>query len=216
MIIIDKGTKIITYHKMERKEDNEDTVTTIKFESSISVNPEFIKKEPALVYQDTPREDYGHGGSDINLDQIKTELSVEDITIGQKGDYLAGFQYFNSYVDNIKVQHFAKGNQSSEHVDDALLDSFKNEVKEEPNRENTHDTFDDSKLNECSLKIEIEEDEIKLKPHEEKEMNEKDFPQEDTLEIIKTTEVHSSNKEQHTSDTAKEKTFKCEICDICD
>uniref|UniRef100_A0A6P7GXY8 Uncharacterized protein LOC114347848 n=1 Tax=Diabrotica virgifera virgifera TaxID=50390 RepID=A0A6P7GXY8_DIAVI len=155
---------------MERKEDNKDTVhntvTNIKFES-IFVNPDFIKNEPAPVYQDTHSKDYGHGGSDINLDQIKTELSVEDMAFEQNGDDIAGFQYFNSYVDNIKVEYIAKGNQSSEH------DSFKNEVKEEPDRESTHYTFDDSNLNKYSLKIEIEENEIKLKPHEEKEMNEK-------------------------------------------
>uniref|UniRef100_A0A6P7H4Y3 Uncharacterized protein LOC114347061 n=1 Tax=Diabrotica virgifera virgifera TaxID=50390 RepID=A0A6P7H4Y3_DIAVI len=58
-------------------------------------------------------------------------------------------------------------------VDDALLDSLKTEIKEEPDRESTQDTFDDSDLNEYSLKIEIEENETKFMPYEEKQMNEK-------------------------------------------
>ncbi|XP_072399388.1 uncharacterized protein [Diabrotica undecimpunctata] len=296
---------------MERKEENEDTVTNIKFENSIFDKCEFIKKEPAPVYQDTYIEDYGHGGSEISLDQIKTEKSGENMTLEQKEDDLVGFQYSNSDFDNLKQEHSNKGSQSSDHdsfkneikeepnrecthdaLDDSELneyslkieieedevklmpyeekqtnekDSFKNEIKEEPNRECTHDALDDSELNEYSLKIEIEEDEVKLMPYEEKQTNEKDsfkneikeepnrecthdalddselneyslkieieedevklMPYEEkqtiekdiaqkkeTLEIIKKIEVHSSNKEQHTSRPAEEKTLKCQIC----
>uniref|UniRef100_A0A6P7H644 Uncharacterized protein LOC114346643 isoform X2 n=1 Tax=Diabrotica virgifera virgifera TaxID=50390 RepID=A0A6P7H644_DIAVI len=151
---------------MDRKEENEDTVTKIKFENIIFVKPEFIKNEPAPVDQNTHSEDCGHGGSNISLEQIKTELSVEDMAFEQKGGDLAGFQYFNSDVDNIKLEYTAKGSQNSEH------DSFKTEIKEEPDKESTHNTFDDSDLNEYSLKIEIEENEIKCMPYEEKQMNE--------------------------------------------
>ncbi|XP_072388090.1 uncharacterized protein [Diabrotica undecimpunctata] len=178
---------------MERKEENEDTVTNLGFENRIFVNPEPIKKEPAPVYQDNYIEDYGYGGMTGTFQQNEDDLS--------------GFQYFNSDVDIKLVEHAAKRSQSSEH------DSFKNEIKEEPNRESAHDKFDDPDLNEYSLKIEIEEDEIKLMPYEEKQTNEKDFPQEkDTWEIMKTIDIHSSNKEQHVSHPAEEKSLKCEIC----
>ncbi|XP_050514105.1 zinc finger protein 813-like isoform X5 [Diabrotica virgifera virgifera] len=242
---------------MERKEGNEDTVTNIKVENSIFVKPEFIKKEPAPVYLDTYIEDHRQAVSDISLDQIKTELSVESITFEQNQDDLAQFQYFNSDVDNIKLGPRDKGSQSSQHdsfkteikeelnrestrdtFDDSDLNeyslkidveeekklmpygeeqtnekhNFKNEIKEGPNRESTRDTFDDSDLNEYSLKIEIEE-EKKLMPYGEERTNEKDSLQEKgTLEIMKTIEVHSANKEQHTSQTAEEKTLNCEIC----
>ncbi|CAG9828143.1 unnamed protein product [Diabrotica balteata] len=62
----------------------------------------------------------------------------------------------------------------SNKVNDDLLDTFKNDIKDESNRESTHDTFDDSDLNEYSLKIEIKEDEIKLIPYEEIQTKEKD------------------------------------------
>ncbi|XP_028146506.2 zinc finger protein 69-like isoform X3 [Diabrotica virgifera virgifera] len=187
---------------MERNEGNEDTVINIKVENRVVVKPEFIKNEPVPVYLNKYVDDYWHGGSDIRLDQIKTELSDE-----QNQDDLAQFQYLNSDVDNIKPEHTAKGSQSSQD------DGFKIEIKEEPNRESIHDTFDDPDCNKHSLKLEIEESEIKLMPYEEKQTNETDFLQEtDTLEIMKTIEVHSSNKEQHTNHTAEEKTLKCEIC----
>ncbi|XP_072391875.1 uncharacterized protein [Diabrotica undecimpunctata] len=197
---------------MERKEHNEDTVKSIKFENSIFVNPEFLKKEPDPVYQDTYIKDYGLGDSDVSLGHIKTELTVEDMTfdLDQNQDDL-GLQYSNSDVDNIKLEHTAKGSRSSEH------DTFKNEIKEESNRESTHDTFDDSDLNEYSLKIEIKEDENKFMPYEEKQTKEKDFSRgKDTLESMKTIDLHSSNKEQHTSHTAEGKTLKCEFCVLLD
>uniref|UniRef100_A0A6P7HD90 Uncharacterized protein LOC114347211 n=1 Tax=Diabrotica virgifera virgifera TaxID=50390 RepID=A0A6P7HD90_DIAVI len=127
----------ISINKME----SEDIVTNIEVENSTVVKPEFIKKEPTLVYLDTYIKDHG--------------VSEDD---------LAQFQYFNSDV-NIKPEPTATGSHSCEH------DSFKNEIEEEPNRESICDTLDDSYLNEYSLKIEIEEQEIKFRPHEEKQTN---------------------------------------------
>uniref|UniRef100_A0A6P7FBU2 Zinc finger protein 227-like isoform X1 n=1 Tax=Diabrotica virgifera virgifera TaxID=50390 RepID=A0A6P7FBU2_DIAVI len=192
-------------NKQIRKEESEDTVTNIKGENSTVVKPEFIKEEPTPVYLETYIEDHGHGVSDISFNQIKTELSVEDIHVKNQ-DGLAQFQYFNSDV-NIKPEPTAKESQSIEH------DSFKNDIKREPNRESICDTLDDSDLNKYSLKIEIEEDKKKFMPYGKEQTNKKDFPQEkDALEIMNAIQVHSSNKEQHTSHTTKEKTLKCEIC----
>uniref|UniRef100_A0A6P7GYA2 Uncharacterized protein LOC114347968 n=1 Tax=Diabrotica virgifera virgifera TaxID=50390 RepID=A0A6P7GYA2_DIAVI len=139
-------------NNMERKEENEYTVKNIKVEvveNSIVAKPEYVK-------------DYGDGDCDISLGQIKTEISVEDMPFEQNQDGLELFQHFNSDVHNIKLEPTAKGSQSSEH------DSFKNEIKEESNRESIYETFDDLGLNEYSLKIEIE-DEKKLMPYGEEQ-----------------------------------------------
>uniref|UniRef100_A0A6P7GZZ0 Uncharacterized protein LOC114348578 n=1 Tax=Diabrotica virgifera virgifera TaxID=50390 RepID=A0A6P7GZZ0_DIAVI len=144
--------------------EGKDTVTNIKFENSIVVKLEFIKKEPTPVV-DTYIEDHRRGVSDISLDQIKTDLSLEYKTFEQNQHDLIQFPYFNSDI-NIKPEPTAKGSRSSAH------DSFKNEIEEEPDRESTCDTLDDSDLNEYSLKIEIEEEEIKFMPYEEKQTDE--------------------------------------------
>ncbi|CAG9833370.1 unnamed protein product [Diabrotica balteata] len=47
-------------------------------------------------------------------------------------------------------------------LDDALLDRFKGEIKEESNLESTDDTFDRSALKEFPIKTEIEQDGNKL------------------------------------------------------
>uniref|UniRef100_A0A6P7G561 Uncharacterized protein LOC114333864 isoform X2 n=1 Tax=Diabrotica virgifera virgifera TaxID=50390 RepID=A0A6P7G561_DIAVI len=75
----------------------------------------------------------------------------------------------------------------SNEVNDTLLDSFKNEIKKEPNRENTNDIlFDNPDLIDLSLlKTEIEEDEKKLTLFEEEQTNEMGLPQEkETAEIM--------------------------------
>ncbi|XP_050517711.1 uncharacterized protein LOC126892254 isoform X5 [Diabrotica virgifera virgifera] len=148
-------------NNMERKQENEDTVKNIKVENSIVVKPEYVGPHV---------QDYGHGGWDIHLDQIKTEISVEDMTFEQNQDDLEQFQHLNRDVDNIKLEHTAKGSQSSER------DSFKNEIKEESDTESIHDTLDDSGLNEYSSKIEI--DETKLMPYGEQTHKEDSFKKE--------------------------------------
>ncbi|XP_050510098.1 zinc finger protein 429-like [Diabrotica virgifera virgifera] len=91
-------------------------------------------------------------------------------------------------------------------VNNALLDSCKIEIKEEPKRESIHDTCGYEDLKKTPMKIEIGQD-------EHTQTNEKGFPQEvNTLEIIKTIHVHSNDKKQPMNRPAEGKTLKCEIC----
>ncbi|XP_050517718.1 zinc finger protein 45-like isoform X2 [Diabrotica virgifera virgifera] len=204
---------------MERKEKIEDTVTNIKDENTIFVKPEFIKVEPAPGYLDPYIEDQWQGDSDISLNQIKTELLMEDMTFEQHQGDLAQFQYCNSDVDNIKLEHTAKGSQSSEY------DSFTNEIKEDFNRESICDAFDDSGLNEYSLKIEIE-DEKKLMPYGEKQTHKEGYLQDgNKVPVMEKLIEDSSYKGNDTSGETESKTsrknmiamtgkrpYKCEIC----
>ncbi|XP_050509985.1 zinc finger protein 233-like isoform X2 [Diabrotica virgifera virgifera] len=103
-------------------------------------------------------------------------------------------------------------------VNEAVLNSFKLEIKEEqePKRETIQgDTFDyvDLKNINIPMKIEIGQDEHKLLSLEQKQTIEKGFPQEEnTLESRKTIDIHSWNERQPMSQPAEGKSFKCEIC----
>ncbi|XP_050508221.1 zinc finger protein 880-like isoform X3 [Diabrotica virgifera virgifera] len=104
----------------------------------------------------------------------------------------------------------------SNEVNDTLLDNFKNEMKEEPNRENTNDIFDNSDLIPFSLlKTEIEEDENKLKLFEEKQTNEMGLPQEkETAEIMNRPmrRPKASNLKNHMKLNTEKKPHKCDVC----
>ncbi|XP_050503132.1 uncharacterized protein LOC114344528 isoform X2 [Diabrotica virgifera virgifera] len=103
--------------------------------------------------------------------------------------------------DNCEIEIF------SNDLDDALLESFKNEIKEEHLSDNTHSKFDHSHLNQFSLKTKIEvENNL---PFEEKQTNEKGFPQDnDTLEMTETIDIHLCNKQKTVSRSFEEKTIK--------
>ncbi|XP_050509929.1 uncharacterized protein LOC126886860 isoform X4 [Diabrotica virgifera virgifera] len=94
-------------------------------------------------------------------------------------------------------------------VNDALLDGFKIEFKQEPKIEATHDTFEvaDADLKKIPIKTEIGQDEHELRSLEERQTNKIEFPQEThTLEIMKMKTIHV-----HSSHTGG-KPHKCEIC----
>ncbi|XP_050508058.1 zinc finger protein 85-like [Diabrotica virgifera virgifera] len=106
-----------------------------------------------------------------------------------------------------------------------LLDTFKIEIKEEPKTEPAYHTFVDLDLNKFPLKTEVEQDEYKFSPLEEKPTkNEESYPQEENkIKIMET--LHSSHKRKYTRQDAEGKSvnknikiqtrqerYKCEIC----
>uniref|UniRef100_A0A6P7H1Z5 Zinc finger protein 570-like n=1 Tax=Diabrotica virgifera virgifera TaxID=50390 RepID=A0A6P7H1Z5_DIAVI len=105
---------------------------------------------------------------------------------------------------------------------DALFDTFKIEINEEPQRESTKDAFD-FVLKEDLIKIEKYEDTLL----EKRETNENSYLQnENKMEIVETpTTEHSSYERNYVSSQVEEKTlnqnmkveigqssYKCEIC----
>ncbi|XP_050518264.1 zinc finger protein 227-like isoform X2 [Diabrotica virgifera virgifera] len=111
-------------------------------------------------------------------------------------------------------------------LDDALLDGFKCEIKQESNTQSTCDTYDCIDLKEYSTHTEIYQGINKLNPSEENQKTEKGFAQEENnTKIMETFCEHSSHKEHCWSQQAEEKTvhqnittqtgkgtYSCEIC----
>ncbi|XP_072392936.1 uncharacterized protein [Diabrotica undecimpunctata] len=111
-------------------------------------------------------------------------------------------------------------------LDDALLEGFKCEIKEESNRQSTHDIYDYLDLKEYPTNTEVHQDRNKLNQFEENQKTEKGFTQEENkMKIMETFCEHSSHKEHYTSRHAEGKPvnknikvqtrqgpYKCEIC----
>ncbi|XP_050517390.1 zinc finger protein 98-like isoform X8 [Diabrotica virgifera virgifera] len=104
-------------------------------------------------------------------------------------------------------------------LDDALLGGFQYEIKEESNRQSSHDTHDYLDLKECLIKTEVEQ-------YEERQKTEEGYPQdEDKTEIMEKLIENSSCTGNDTSrhDEGKrlnqtmelatgQRRFKCEVC----
>ncbi|CAH1281515.1 unnamed protein product [Diabrotica balteata] len=110
-------------------------------------------------------------------------------------------------------------------LDDALLDGFKREIQEESNRQSTHDTYNSLDLKKYTITTEIEQHGNNFKPFEDDKKSEKDYLQENKMEIMETLRGHSSHEENYVNLHAKRKSlnknmkivirkrlYKCEIC----
>ncbi|XP_072390772.1 uncharacterized protein [Diabrotica undecimpunctata] len=111
-------------------------------------------------------------------------------------------------------------------LDDAILDSFKSEIKEEFNKESIPDTYDYLVLKTYTRSSETVHDESRLKMYEENQKTEKGCPQEENkMEIMETLTEHSSHEGNYMSQHAEGKTlneimkvrteqrpYKCDIC----
>uniref|UniRef100_A0A6P7GRQ2 Zinc finger protein 28-like n=1 Tax=Diabrotica virgifera virgifera TaxID=50390 RepID=A0A6P7GRQ2_DIAVI len=113
------------------------------------------------------------------------------------------------------------------HLDYVHLDGVKCEIKEESNRQSTHDDpyYDPLDLKKFSINTEIEQHANKLNPFEENQRTEKDNLQKNKVELIDTITENSSPEENHMNPHAEGETltknikvvtekrpFKCEIC----
>ncbi|XP_072398574.1 uncharacterized protein [Diabrotica undecimpunctata] len=80
---------------------------------------------------------------------------------------------------------------------DALFDTFKFEIKEEPKRESTNDEFDYLVFKQNPIKTEIEQDEYKLTLFEEKRRNEKKQECTSQTKMMPHSQVPFSNLEKN-------------------
>ncbi|XP_072389811.1 uncharacterized protein [Diabrotica undecimpunctata] len=103
---------------------------------------------------------------------------------------------------------------------DAPLNTFKIEIKEEPETENVNDSFDYLDLKEYPIKTEIKQDEDLHTPFEEKSMIERSFLWQDTRidpgNIFRDNVTCNGNLNQYltvsTDVNTGQKPFLCEIC----
>uniref|UniRef100_A0A6P7F8V0 Uncharacterized protein LOC114325934 n=1 Tax=Diabrotica virgifera virgifera TaxID=50390 RepID=A0A6P7F8V0_DIAVI len=111
------------------------------------------------------------------------------------------------------------------HLNDALLDEFKCEIQEESNWESTHDKHGSLDLQKFPIKTEIDQHGNNLNRFKENQKTEKDYLQENKMEIIDTVTEYSSNEENYMNPHAEgqslnknikvvtgEKPHKCEFC----